>query len=149
MVSVRMVREANQSSSIALFQHILHGTQADGKQNDAQKVNGGGLHAIAGVGEKGEDDEPGNDADGQVDEEDPGPRVVVGDPAAERGADGGRDDDAENVDGLYGSLLFTGKDLAQGGLGGGQQGRASRALHDAPEYQFDQAVWTCRKRTTR
>ena len=38
----------------------------------------------------------GGDADGHVDVEDPAPRVAIGKPAAENGAEHGSDDDAES-----------------------------------------------------
>ena len=43
-------------------------------------------------------EEEGEQADGDVDEEDPAPVVVVGDPSAEDGADGGSGDDSDGVE---------------------------------------------------
>ena len=58
--------------------------------------------ALLGVGlgivDEAAGEEEGEDADGNVDEEDPTPVVVVGDPAAEDRADGGSGDDSDGVE---------------------------------------------------
>jgi hypothetical protein len=55
-------------------------------------------------------------ADGQVDEEDPVPVEVVGDPAAERGADGRREDNGHAIDGKGLPALLNGEGIGEDGL---------------------------------
>ena len=81
-----------------------------------------------------------DDADRHVDEEAPVPGVVVGDPAAERRAERGRDDDAEQEDRLHQPLLLAREDLADRRLRGREQRRAARALKHAPQHDLAQAV---------
>ena len=72
-----------------------------------------------------------DEADGDVDEEDPVPVEVVGDPAAEGGADGGSDDDGHAVDGEGLATLFDGESVGQDGLLAGGEAAAACALQDA------------------
>src|ERR1700710_1747141 len=90
---------------LALVEGELQAADAEGDEAEAHEVDLEVLgllfaelevrwvfdHAVAEV----ERDEP----DGDVDEEDPVPVEVVGDPAAEGGADGGGDNDGHAVDG--------------------------------------------------
>ncbi len=80
-------------------------------------------HAVAEV--------EGQQADGYVDEEDPVPVEVVGDPAAESGADGGRDDDGHAVDGEGLAAFFDGEGVGEDGLFAGGETAASGSLKDA------------------
>ena len=75
----------------------------------------------------------GEDADGDVDEEDPVPVEVVGDPAAEGGADGRRDDDGHAVEGEGLAAFFNGEGIGEDGLLGGCEAAAADALEDAAE----------------
>jgi hypothetical protein len=59
------------------------------------------------------------DGDGDVDEEDPAPVEVVGDVAAEGGADGGRDDDGESVEREGLAALLGREGVGEDGLLGG------------------------------
>src|ERR1700734_2023117 len=70
-------------------------------------------------------------ADRDVDEEDPVPVEVVGDPAAESGADGGCDDDRHAVDGEGLTTLFDGEGVGEDGLLARGEAAASSALKDA------------------
>src|SRR6185295_2753946 len=76
--------------------------------------------------------------DRDVDEEAPAPGVVVSDPPSQRRAEGRSDDDAQQEDRLHQTLLFPGKDLPDGRLGGGEQSGSARALQDAPDHQLGQ-----------
>ncbi len=71
---------------------------------------------------------------GTIDVEDPRPRVVVGEPAAERGAERRREDDAEAVDAHRDALLLGRERLAQDRLRHGHQHAAADALHDAEDH---------------
>ena len=71
------------------------------------------------------------EADGDIDEEDPVPVEVVGDPAAEGGADGWGDDDGHAVDGEGLAALFNGEGVCEDGLFGRCEAAAAGALQDA------------------
>ena len=88
-------------------------------------------------------------ADGDVDEEDPVPVEVVGDPAAEGGADGGRDDDGHAVDGEGLAALFDGEGVGEDGLLAGGEAAAAGALQDAGDDEEGQRVGRCRRGTSR
>ena len=78
-------------------------------------------------------EEEGEDADGDVDEEDPAPVVVVGDPAAEDGADGGCGDDGDGVE-SEGRGSFGGREgVDEDGLFDGGEAAAADALEDSAE----------------
>ena len=123
---------------LALVEHELQAADADRDQAEAHEVDLGSLalllrfqirrvfdHAVAQVERQ--------QADGQVDEEDPVPVEVVGDPAAERGADGRRDDDGHAVDGEGLAALFDGEGVGEDGLLAGREAAAAEALQDAGE----------------
>ena len=75
------------------------------------------------------------DADRDVDEEDPAPGVVVGDPAAQRRPDHRRHDHAHAVERHRDALLFAREALDQNGLGDRLQRSAAQALQHAKEDQ--------------
>jgi hypothetical protein len=82
------------------------GTEADERDADAVDAefsvlaDGLALFSVGlGVVDVTVGEEEGEDADGDVDEKDPAPVVVVGDPAAEDGADCGCGDDGYGVEG--------------------------------------------------
>ena len=79
-------------------------------------------------------------ADGDVDEEDPVPVEVVGDPAAEGGTDGGRDDDGHSVDGECLAALFDGEGVGEDGLFAGGEAASACALQDAREDEKREGV---------
>ena len=64
----------------------------------------------------------GDDAYGDVQEKDPAPGVIVGDPAADGGANGGGDDDGHSIERECHAALFrregVGKDGAAHWVGG-------------------------------
>ena len=71
------------------------------------------------------------DADGDVDEEDPVPVVVIGDPATERGADGGGDDDGHAVECEGLAAIGDGEGIGEDGLLRRGEAAAAEALQDA------------------
>jgi len=79
------------------------------------------------------------DADGNIDEEDPAPGVVIRNPAAERRSDDGRDDDPHAVDGHAHALFFAGKAFNQNGLRDGLEAAAARALQYAKQHKEREA----------
>ncbi len=91
-------------------------------------------------------EEEGEQADGDVDEEDPAPVVVVGDPAAEDGADGGCGDDGDGVE-SEGRGAFGGREgVDEDGLLDGREAAAADALKDAGDEHDAEAWGRCRRR---
>ena len=74
-------------------------------------------------------------ADRQVDKEDPVPVEVVGNPAAQRGTDGGCDDHGHAVNSESLAALLGGEGVGQNGLFGRLQSSAARALQDARDNE--------------
>ena len=72
-------------------------------------------------------------AERKVDEEDPVPVVVVGDPAAERGADGRSDDDGHAVEREGLAAFFDGEGVGEDRLFAGGESAAAETLQDARE----------------
>src|ERR1700690_197366 len=70
-------------------------------------------------------------ADGEIDEEDPVPVEVVGDPAAEGGADSGRDDDGHAVEREGLAALLDGEGIREDSLFAGGEAASAEALQDA------------------
>ena len=81
--------------------------------------------------DEGRDHPQAEDADGDVDVEDPRPRVVVDDPPAERRADGGAEHDGHREEGHRHPLLLGGEGLPQDGLLGRLERARAEALDDA------------------
>ena len=93
---------------LAFLEHDLKGGESDGQQADA-----GPVHAARGLQRRGvirgQEEHAhgrGKNAHGHIDEEDPAPAQVIGQPAAEHRADGGPDDDAEPEDRLRDAALL-------------------------------------------
>ena len=76
-------------------------------------------------------EEEGEQADGDVDEEDPAPVVVVGDPAAEDGADGRRGDDGDGVEREGRGAFGWREGVDEDGLFDRREAAAADALQDA------------------
>ena len=91
---------------VAFFEHDLQGAEADRHEEEPRKVYLPLLlHEVRRVLDKAHDEEDVDDAYGHVDEEDPGPGIVVGEPPAEGGREGRPQDYAEAVD-AHGLRLF-------------------------------------------
>ena len=73
------------------------------------------------------------DADRDVEEEDPAPGVVVDDPAADGGAEDGGRDDGDAVHGEGHAAFLRREGVGEDGLLAGLQAAAGRALQDAEE----------------
>ncbi len=82
----------------------------------------------------------GEDADGDVDEEDPVPVEVVGDPAAEGRANGGRDDDGHAVDGEGLTTFFDRECVGEDGLFAGCEASAACSLEDSGDDEQREGV---------
>ena len=148
MVAIQEMKvEPSQSSSLAFVEDDFEGGEADGDEGEADAVDVE-LHAgakalgffgealdgeVLGVSENDAGEESAADADGDVDVEDPAPGVVVGDPAAEGGAEDGRAHDGDGVDGHGHAALVAGKEVGQNRLHGGLEATASEALQDSED----------------
>ena len=138
--------EANLRTAKPVFalpgvEHHLQHAEAEGEKADAPQVDATGLVLadVVRIVHEGADHHHGDHADRQVEVEDPAPGIVVGDPAAERGAEDGREDDAQSK-GRHGRAVLLGwKRLQQDGLRQGLQSSAGEALQDAEEDQRFQA----------
>src|ERR1700722_2253963 len=80
-----------------------------------------------------------HDADRDIDEEDPAPAPVIGDPAAERRADGGRGDDGHAVEGEGCCALCGGESVDEDGLFDGSEAAATYSLEYAEEDEEAEA----------
>src|SRR5271154_3809794 len=76
-----------------------------------------------------------DEADGDVDVENPAPAVIVGDPAADGGTDRGRDYHGHAVHSEGHAAFGERKSVGEDGLFAGLQASAARALQDAKENQ--------------
>src|ERR1700693_6123137 len=88
---------------LAFIEHDLHAAHGDGEEAQAKEVH---VFEELAVGldpwwifDEACDEEECQEADGNVDEEDPAPGEVVGDPAAKSRADGGSEDGDKAVEG--------------------------------------------------
>ena len=116
---------------LALVEHHLQAANADRQQADAPVVDAA-LYPVAKI-RRIEDENFGedqrDDADGDVDVEDPAPAVVVGEPSAGDRAEHRRDHDAERPEGHRLPALFGGKGFQQNGLREWLQSSAAGALN--------------------
>jgi hypothetical protein len=80
-------------------------------------------------------EEQGDQADGDVEEEDPAPVEVVRDVAAERGTDGGRAHDSQAIHGEGLTTFFRRERVGEDRLLGGRKSAAADALKNAAEDQ--------------
>ena len=126
----------------ALVEHNLQAAHGQGEEGQSHVVHVAqarriGLDPRRIVNEAGDEDE-GQDADGNVDEENPAPGEIVSDIAAERGADGGSEhgDQAVEREGL--PALVGLKGISHDGLRHGLHAAAERALQYPAEEEDGQ-----------
>src|SRR5581483_7255559 len=83
-------------------------------------------------------EEEGKNADRNIDEEDPAPGEVVGDPAAERGTNRGSEHGDQSIEREGLAALMRLKRVGHNGLGHRLHAAAARSLDDAKEQQHGQ-----------
>jgi hypothetical protein len=134
--SVRVRRisgEPNQS----FVEGELEQTNADGDGGEAEEVNGvaaaGASDDLRWIFDHAIGEIEGDQTEGKVDEEDPVPVVIVGNPAAEGGTDGGGHDYGHAVESEGLAALFDGEGIGEDGLFAGGEATSSEALQDARE----------------
>ena len=128
--------------ALAFIQDNLQRAQAQRHQAEANVIDFGfrkllALH-VGRVLDEARGQYQGKNADGNIQQKDPAPGEVVGDPAAEGGADRRRQHDREAIHGEGHAAFGGGKSVGQNGLLAGLQAAAARALQDAKENQHAQ-----------
>ncbi len=128
--------------ALAGVEQNLQRSQAEGEQADAPEIDAGIALAleVRRIVDEARHHHQREDADGNVEVEDPAPGVVVGDPAAEGGADDGRDDDAESVGGHRLAVFLLREGLQQDGLGEGLQTASGEPLQDAEDDELGETA---------
>ena len=122
---------------LALVEQHLEAADGDDEQAEAPVIDA--FFAFADCGQIGRvlDNAVGEvereHADGDVDEEDPAPTVVVDDPAADGGAEDGCEDDGHAIDGEGHAAFCGGEGIGEDGLLAGLKAAAGRALEYAEE----------------
>ena len=127
---------------LAFIEHDLQAAHGEGEKAQAEVVDlpeagAGGLDPRRVLYQPG-DQEEGQNTDRNVDEEDPAPGEVVGDPAAERGSDGGREDGDQAIEGKCLAALLRLEAVGHDGLGHGLHSAAAGALQYAKDEQHGQ-----------
>ena len=124
---------------LALVEHGLQGADGDDEQAESPVVDGELALADGGEVRRVFHDAVGEverqDADRDIDEEDPAPTVVVDDPAADGGAEHRRHHHGHAIDGESHAALGGGKGVGEYGLLAGLQAAAGRSLEHAEEDQ--------------
>ena len=122
---------------LTFVEHHLEGGDEDDEEAEAPVVDAFLLFADVGevrrVFDEALGEVEGEDADGDVEEEEPAPGEVVGNPAAEGGAERGGEDDGHAIDGEGHGALFRGEGVGEDGLLRGLEAAAGEALNDAEE----------------
>ncbi len=125
---------------LALVQDDLEAPDPDGQEGEAHVIHpdlpGPGVIRVDDEDRRHEDR---NDPDGDVDEKDPVPRPVVGDPAPQERPDDGPDHDADPEDRHGRPVLMPREALQQDGLRDRLQRAPGESLEDAEEDQCPQA----------
>ncbi len=124
---------------LAFVEDKLQAAHADRHQAEAHSVDrigfGSFLHQVGWIFHHPVAEQQRNDADGQVDKEDPVPVEVIGDPAAQGGSDRGRGHDCHPIQGESLSALFHRKRIRKNRLLAGGQPTAAQPLQDARQNQ--------------
>ena len=124
---------------LALVEHDLQGADGDDEQSEAPIIDA--FASLANFSEVGRvfDDAVGEierqDADRNIEEEDPAPTVVVDDPAAHGGAKHRRHDDRDTVHGEGHAALLGWEGVGEDGLLAGLKASSCCSLKDAAEDQ--------------
>ena len=122
---------------LSLVEHDLQAADADDQQADAPVVDASllAMPQIRRIEDENLRQDDRDDADGNVDVEDPAPTVIVGEPAAGDRTEHGRDHDAERPERHRLPALLRRKRLQQDGLRQRLQSAAARALNDAADNE--------------
>ena len=132
---------------LALGEEDFPGAHGDGEEGEAEGVEGlvvgagllAGFDDVGGISDDHVAHEEGEEADGDVEIEDPSPAVVVGDVTAEGGSDDGGEERGDAEDGLCGALFFGGEGVEEYALAGGLESAAGETLEDAAGDEHGEA----------
>src|SRR5215467_1855434 len=130
--------------AFAFVQNDLHAAEAQADQPDSDVVDAeslgepGALH-VRRVAYQQRGQQQRENADRNVDVKNPAPGKIVGDPAAEPGADGRRDDHRNAIHGEGHAALFERKGVVQDGLLARLQSAAAHSLQNAEQDQHAEA----------
>ena len=122
---------------LSLVEHDLEGADGDDEQAEAPVVDA--FFTLADFGEVGRvfdqavGEDEGDDADRDIEEEDPTPGIVVDDPAADGGTEDGRGDDGDSIDGEGHAAFLRREGVGEDGLLAGLESAAGCALKDSKE----------------
>ena len=126
----------------ALVEHDLQAAHGNGEEAEAKVVHVAQARAVGldprRIIDQSADQKEGQNADRNVDEEDPAPGIIIGDPTAEGGADRGREDGDETVEGKGLASLLRLEAVGHDGLGHGLHSAAAGSLQDAADEQHGQ-----------
>ena len=134
-----------------LIEHDLQAAHSQGEKTEADVIHVAQLGRVGldprRIFDEARDQNEGENADGNIDEEDPAPGEVVGDPAAERGADGRREhgDEAVEREGL--AALVRLERVGHDGLRHGLHAAAAGALKNAAKQKDGQGRSDAAKKT--
>ena len=128
---------------LALVQQNLQGADAKRQQSDADVIEfDAGSFEPAQVGrvfDEAKHQSQREHADRQIDEENPAPGIVEGDPPAQGRSDGGRHDGRDAIQRERQAAFLRRKRVRQNGLRHRLQPASARALHDAEEQKQPEA----------
>src|SRR5213080_4216239 len=120
--------------ALPFLEHQLQRAEAECQQRDPGHIHAAALaHQIRWVRDESLHQQQAEHPDGDVDVEDPRPRVSVGEPAAQGGTEGGREHDAHAVHAHRHPLLMPRERFSQDRLCDRHQHAASRPLHYAEQ----------------
>ena len=130
--------------ALALVQDDLHAAEAEADEAKANVVDAKAFLQVDAfhvwrIGDEEVGERQGNQANWNVDVEDPAPGIIVCNETAEPGTDGGRDDDGDSVHGESHAALRNGKCVVEDGLLAGLQAATTDTLEDAENHQHAEA----------
>jgi hypothetical protein len=119
---------------LAFVEDDLKRAHGDGEHADAPDVHSDpGFTEVGRVKNEETRHDEGQDADGDVDVEDPAPAIAVGEPASEDGPEHGSHDDAESPEGHGLAALLGAEGFEHDGLRDGLERAAGSALDEAED----------------
>src|SRR5579863_54796 len=126
--------------TLTFVQDHLQKTDADAQEADADEIDTQALlNGVRRIGDEQRGHQNREDADGNVDEKNPAPGEIVGNPAAESRTYGGSDDHAHAINGHGHALFFARETVHEDSLRNGLQAASAGALQHAKENERAEA----------
>ncbi len=130
--------------ALAFVENDLQCTEADGKQPESDVINAeiraAAFFHVRRIGDQHIGEEQRDDSDGNIDEENPAPIEIVGNPAAQSGADRGRQNHGHAVNGERHAALFRRERVRENRLLARLESAAAHALK-YPEKNQQRRDW--------